>query len=114
MAAQPSSIHSIESLKELSLTASFSCGSISGAKAQLIWTADVSPFLFAFLNKAILTALSCYFCAGAEHYNSDTGGRFTHYIIWNEVANGDWFDASPTMDNKREISQQDTNLWLDT
>lgn len=52
--------------------------------------------------------------AHAEHYNSDTGGRFTHYIIWNEVANGDWFDPSPMIDAKQPISQEDTNLWLDT
>ncbi|CAL8462476.1 g2009 [Coccomyxa elongata] len=50
----------------------------------------------------------------AEHYNSDTGGRFTHYIIWNEVANGDWFDPSPMINAKQATSQQDTNLWLDT
>jgi hypothetical protein len=48
----------------------------------------------------------------AEHYNSDQG-RFTHYIIWNEVANGDWFDASPMLDNKHGVSDADTELWLD-
>lgn len=50
----------------------------------------------------------------AEHYNSDAGGRFTHYIIWNEVANPDWFDASPTIDGKQAISPEATTLWLDT
>ena len=66
------------------------------------------------LINAALNFSSWHVCASAEHYNSDTGGRFTHYIIWNEVANGDWFDASPTINNKQEISHQDTNLWLDT
>jgi hypothetical protein len=49
----------------------------------------------------------------AEHYNSDSGGRFRHYIVWNEVANGDWFDASPMLDNKHGVSAADTSLWLD-
>ena len=48
----------------------------------------------------------------AEHYNSDKG-RFSHYIIWNEVANGDWFDGSPLIDSKTAISASDTSLWLD-
>ena len=48
----------------------------------------------------------------AEHYNSDQG-RFSHYIIWNEVANGDWFDASPLINSKVAVSDSDTALWLD-
>jgi hypothetical protein len=49
----------------------------------------------------------------AEHYNSDSEGRFAHYIIWNEVANGDWFDASPMVDNRHGVSDKDTEFWLD-
>ena len=52
-----------------------------------------------------------YSCC-AEHYNSDQG-RFSHYIVWNEVANGDWFDASPLIDSRAAVSASDTSLWLD-
>jgi hypothetical protein len=48
----------------------------------------------------------------AEHYSSKQG-YFSHYIIWNEVANGDWFDASPLIDSQHAVSDADTDLWLD-
>ena len=49
----------------------------------------------------------------AEHFSSDDTGRFSHYVIWNEVGNGDWFDASPLVNNEAGVSATDTGLWLD-
>ena len=59
-----------------------------------------------------IAALRIWNMCFAEHYSSEQG-CFSHYIIWNEVANGDWFDASPLIDSRHAVSDADTNLWLD-
>ncbi|CAK0750651.1 hypothetical protein CVIRNUC_002007 [Coccomyxa viridis] len=64
------------------------------------------------LSPAVMQDFQDFINFLAEHYNSEQG-RFSHYIIWNEVANGDWFDASPLINSKVAVSDSDTSLWLD-
>ena len=59
-----------------------------------------------------IAALKIWDMCFAEHYSSERG-YFSHYIIWNEVASGDWFDASPLFDSRHAVSDADTKLWLD-
>ncbi|KAK9823331.1 hypothetical protein WJX72_001992 [[Myrmecia] bisecta] len=49
----------------------------------------------------------------AERWNDDIRGRFKHFIIWNEVANADWFDTSPQYNVTKLPTPAEVNYWID-
>lgn len=46
-----------------------------------------------------------------DSVNTDQG-RFSHYIVFNEAANSNWFDLSPRVDVTKVASSEDQALWV--
>ena len=40
----------------------------------------------------------------ASRYNGGSNGKISHFIVWNEVASGAWFDYSPTIETNRPVT----------
>ena len=50
----------------------------------------------------------------ASRYNGGSNGKIYHFIIWNEVASGAWFDYSPRVDTQHPVSDPTVQgLWID-
>ncbi len=50
----------------------------------------------------------------ASRYNGGANGKIYHFIVWNEVASGAWFDQSPTIETNAPVTDPTLQAqWVD-
>ena len=47
----------------------------------------------------------------AQRWQGGAAGRITHWIVWNEADNSQWFDMSPEVNGEPGIALQALSSW---
>ncbi len=65
-------------------------------------------------NDGVMDQYEDYINFLASRYNGGSNGKLYHFIIWNEVASGAWFDYSPNIDTTNPVTDPAVQgKWID-